>query len=408
VWVVNGKVIRIEVENIEAAYEIPYAAAVWKKDPCSVFGYAMPLTMRDAQRVATQTWHMILDNSSISSGPQCAIQKRWIQPADGKYEMNPRKMWNLTDPQMKVQDAIQFFYPPNVTEQLVPILQLAREFAEEESSAPLISAGLASPDNAESATGALITKQSSTVLLDFLAEDWDDHVTQKVINRMYAWNMQYNKKPEIKGNYSIDVRSSTEYKNKQLYIRDVERLSVEAAQNPDMARTLKMDELTRVRLEMMHLPDRTVIRNPQELEEYDQKMSQQPNADEMKMKVEMAKLDLQKAELELKSKQMDFEVHQQQQREAWEHEEKMAATYARTVESQAMVLRAQTEKETELIKVAAHAETEEMKQKYMLQANLKSEDNKLFMKSMEQNTKEREMLLTAKELEIKQKMGTGI
>lgn len=408
VWVVNGKIIRIELENIEASFEVPYAMSVWKRDPSSVFGYGMPLTMRDAQRVATQTWHMILDNSSISSGPQAAIQKRWIQPADGKWEMAPRKVWNLTDPMMKVQDAIQFFFPPNITDQLIPVLQLSREFAEEESSAPLFSAGLASPDNQESATGQLITKQASTVLLDFLAEEWDDHITQKVISRMYAWNMQYSKKPEIKGNYVIDVRSSTEYKNKQLYIRDIERLSLEATNNPEMAKAIKMDQLTRVRLEMMHIPDRTIIRNPDEVKAYEQQMAQQPNPDLMKIQVELAKLEAEKMKMELDAKKLEFELNQQQQRELWEHEEKMAANYARTVESQAMVMRAQTEKETELIKLAAHSEVENMKQEYMMAANLKSEENKLFMKTMEENRKERENMLFAKELEIKVKQGSGI
>ena len=66
-------------------------------------------------------------------------------------------------------------------------------------------------------------KHSSTTLLDFLAEEWDDQVTEKIIRRYHAWNMQYNPKPEIKGDYVIDVKSATEYKNKQMYIRDLER-----------------------------------------------------------------------------------------------------------------------------------------------------------------------------------------
>ncbi len=408
VWVCQGKVIRIELENIEASFEIPYAVSTWKKDPSSVYGFGQPLTMRDAQRVVTQTWHMILDNSSLSSGPQGAIQKRFIQPADGVWELGPRKMWNLTDPMMKVQDAISFFNVPNVVANIMPVLQLAREFAEEESNTPLISAGLGSPQNGESATGSLITQQNSTTLNDFLAEEWDDQVTQKVISRMYAWNMQYSEDPTIKGNYVIDVRSSTEYKNKQQHVRDVERLSMEMQQNPAMAKWINPDALTKLRLEMMHLPTRTIIRSPEEVAQIEAQMANQPNPAALEAQAIQAKAENEKQTIKLKAMQLDFEIHQQQQREQWEHEEKMAANYARTLESQAMVLRSQNEKETEMIKLAAHSDNEKMKADYLLQANLASNQTKVFLESMKQNTKVRENLLVEEELALARETGEGI
>jgi hypothetical protein len=408
VWVCQGKVLRIELENIEASFEIPYAVATWKKDPSSVYGFGQPLTMRDAQRVVTQTWHMILDNSSLSSGPQGAIQKRFIQPADGVWELGPRKMWNLTDPMMKVQDAISFFNVPNVTQQIIPVLQMAREFAEEESNTPLISAGLGSPQNSESATGQLITQQNSTTLLDFLAEEWDDQITQKVISRMYAWNMQYASDPAIKGNYVIDVRSSTEYKNKQQHVRDVERLSMEMQQNPALAKWINPDALTKLRLEMMHLPTKTIIRTPEEVAQIEAQMAQQPNPEMIELQIKQKEAEGEEQDRKLKAMQLQFEIHQQQQRESWEHEEKMSANYARTLEAQAMVLRSQNEKETEMIKLAAKSEDERMKADYLLQANLASNQTKVFLKSMEETRKARENLLVQQELDLAKSTGEGI
>lgn len=408
VWIVNGKVIRFELENLEAYFEIPYAISIWKTDPSSVFGFGQPLTMRDAQRVASATWHMILDNASLSSGPQAAIQRRWMTPADGKWELEPRKLWNLTDPSMKVSDAIQFFTIPNVTDKLMPVLDLARQFAQEESSTPLMSAGLEGADNQESATGQLISDKNSTVLLDFLAEEWDDQVTQKIISRMYGWNMQYSKNKDIKGNYIIDVRSSTEYKNKQLYIRDLERLSVEAAQNPEMAMAINAAELTKVRLNMMHLPNRTILRTNEEIEQMKAEQANKPDPQMIELEIKKMEAETARMMAEHKKAELEFNALQQQQREAWDHEEKMASNYARTVESNAMVLRAQTEKETELIKLAAKSEDERMKQEYLLKANTDSLDNKAFIAGMEQNTKQREQLLTQQELEIKKKQGSGI
>ena len=36
VWLCNGKVIRIDLENIEGTYETPYSVSAWRKDPSSV------------------------------------------------------------------------------------------------------------------------------------------------------------------------------------------------------------------------------------------------------------------------------------------------------------------------------------------------------------------------------------
>jgi len=408
VWICQGRVIRIELENLEAYFEIPYAISIWKKDPSSVFGFGQPLTMRDAQRVATTTWHMILDNSSLSSGPQAGIQRRWISPADGSWEMSPQKMWNLTDPTMRVGDAIQFFNVPNVTEHLVPILNLAREFAQEESSTPLMTAGLTGANNQESATGQLISDKNSTVLLDFQAEAWDDQITTKIITRMYGWNMQYNKKPEIKGNYVIDVRSSTEYKNKQIYIRDLERLSVESSQNPEMAAAVDTAALTKARLDLMHLPNRTIVRTEEQIKQIAAEKSNQPNPQMIELQIKKQEADTNKMAIELKARQLDFDAKQQQQREQWDHEEKMAANYARTVESNAMVLRAQTEKETEMIKASMQSQDAQMKQKMLLQANMDNNDTKSFIASMQENRKARENLLYEQELKLKAQTGSGV
>ena len=410
VWVCQGQVIRLELENIEASYELPYAVAVWEKDPSSVFGYGAPQLMRDAQRVVTETWHMILDNASISSGPQVAMHKGYIEPADNSWELNPRKAWYLTDPSVNVDNAIQFFYPPNVIDQLMPVMDAARTFAEEESMTPMLAGGMQSPENSESATGTLILRQASTTLLDFKSEEWDDMVTEKIIRRMYGWNMQYNPDPYIKGNYSIDVRSSTEYKNKQMHLRDMEKLSVEATQNQDLGLYVNMDELTRARLAMMKLPSSRIVRTPEEVQAARTEAQQQqpPNADMLKYEVDTKQIEIQAAKLALEQQRLQFEATVQQQREVWEHEEKMSANFARLKEAEAMVIRTQNEKELELLQIASRMEESAKKSAIIESVAIKNNETKVFLKSMEETRKQQEAMLTAQELAIKKRTGSGI
>ena len=275
-------------------------------------------------------------------------------------------------------------------------------------SPPLMAAGLQSPQNGETATGQLLMQHSSTTLLDFLAEEWDDQVTEKVIRRFHAWNMQYNPKPEIKGDYVIDVKSATEYKNKQMYIRDMERLSMEAAQNPTVAMAINMDELIQARLSMMHLPSNRIVKNKEEFVAAQQAASQQPDPAMIELQLKQKELEQADRKLALEEKKMQFELQQQQQREAWEHEEKMGSNRAREIEAQASVIREQTVQKTEMIKLAAKGEQFAAQLANDREMHDLDQRASVFMKSMEEERKNKEIALTAEELAMKERLGSGI
>lgn len=403
VWVCQGQVIRIELEAIEASYRIPYYMCTWEKDPASVFGYGVPLMMEDAQRVVNESWHMILDNSSLSSGPQVAMQKDLIEPANGKWELAPGQLWYLTDPQAQVQQAIQFFNVPNVAGNLTPIMQMAQGFAEEESGIPLITAGLTSPEVGDTATGQLMVRTASTTLLDFMSEDWDDNMTAPIIECWYAWNMQYNPDPDIKGAFSVDVRTSTEYKNKQIHLRDLEKLSVEAANNPEMAKNLNLGQLARMRIEMMDLPSKSVIKPIDQViaEDEEAKANAMPDPAILELQLQSRKIAVEEAKVQLEAQQM-------QQREIWEHEERMAANRARLVESEARVAVSQNEKEIALIELAQR--DKEHSENIMAQFQISRENNhtKVFMGSIEEARKQQEADSYQAEIDLARNQGHGI
>lgn len=402
VWVCQGEVIRLELESIEASFKVPYYISVWERDPGSVFGYGVPLMMDDAQRVVNEAWHMILDNSSMSSGPQVAMHKHLIEPANGKWELGPNQIWYLNDLGVRVEDAIQFFNVPNVTQQIIPILQMAQGFAEEESQIPLITAGLASPEPSDTATGQLVMQHASTTLLDFMSEEWDDNMTGPIIKAFYAWNMQNNPDPAIKGAYDVDVRTSTQYKNKQLHIRDLEKLSVEAAQNPELAKHVNMGALSRVRLNMMNIPFDEVFRTAEEVAQIEQEQANQPPP------VEMLELQMKAREMDLKEAQLDFEMTQAQQREAWEHEERMTANQARLVESEARVTVSQNEKEIALLELAMR--NDELYAKLNLQSQIARENNqtKAFAIGIQEARKQQEVDQYRREIDLAATKGSGV
>lgn len=402
VWVCQGEVIRIELESIEATFCVPYYISVWEKDPASVLGFGVPLMMEDAQRVVNEAWHMILDNTSISSGPQVAMQKTLIEPANGKWELAPRQIWYLNEPSATVDQAIQFFNVPNVTANIIPIMNMAQGFAEEESGIPMIAAGLTSPEVGDTATGQLMMRQASTTLLDFMSEEWDDNITAPIITNMYAWNMQNSEKPDIKGVYTVDVRTSTQYKNKQLHIRDLEKLSVESAQNPALAKWVSQDNLARMRLTMMSLPSKSVIKTEEEVKADEAEVAKKgPDPQMLELQLKARKQSLDEAELA-------FKMKQQQQQDVWQHEEKMTANQARLVEAQARVAVSQNDKETEILKLAQ--KDNQASRELLSQEKITRENNqtKSFLTGLIETRKQADAETYAAEVALAAKTGHGV
>jgi hypothetical protein len=235
-----------------------------------------------------------------------------------------------------------------------------------------------------------------------MSEDWDDNITEHLLCAWYGWNMQHNPDPTIKGSYSVDVRTSTQYKNKQLHLRDLEKLSVEVAQNPEMAKWINVGELQRVRLEMMTIPTRTIMKSEEEMKaDAAAAANAPPPTDVMELQLKARKLALEEA-------QLAFNAKQQQQREVMDHDEKMTANQARLVEAQARVAVSQNEKETEVIKLAAHSE--ETAAKLMSNEKINRENNQTtaFLKAIEETRKVQENTLYAKEIELKHETGSGV
>lgn len=410
VWVCQGHVLRVELSNIEN-FEIPYTLCPYKEDPSSVFGIGMPMLVRDAQRVVTQAWHMVLDNTSASSGPQIVMQRDLIEPADREWELRPRKQWFMNDVSAKISDAFQFFVVPNVTPQIMSVLTAAKNFGEEESGIPLLVAGLGSPQvGTDSATGLGMMQQAATVLSDLANETWDDLMTEKHVSRMVAWNMQYNPDSALKGNFKVDVRSSSDFRNTQLYIRDMEKLSLEASQNPALGENIDMNELARSRLSMMRLPSASIVMTPEQVQQKKQEAaaSAKPDPEQLKYNLEVEAKAIERERLILDRERLEFEQTLAQRREEMEYEERRGATFARVAEAEASVIRSQNEKDVALMQLALKDEQFRTKISADLEAVRMRNETAAFLKGLEDNRKQRDQLLYEREMNIKERQGTGV
>lgn len=414
VWVCMGRVIRASLEVIDGAYQLPYMASVWLKDPNSPFGFGLPLEMEDAQRIHTATLHMLLDNAAVSGGPQIVINREYIKPVNNVWEIQPHKIWESTDSTLQsIDQAFKSYIIPNVSGNLSPLLSMAQQWAMEESGINAIAAGMAAPQaGADSATGLAIMQQQATIVTDMLNVDWDDNITQILIDRMYHWNIQYNLRPEFQGfDFEVDVRSSTELRNKQMQVNNLEKLSIEAGQNPLMADWINTDKLTEARLAMMRLPDIGLVRTPQEYAQVQEQKAQQPQPPDpnmVKLEIERGRLEMEAKRLELETQKLQLEATIRNQQFQLEMQTRQEQNQARREDAQSRIIQANLEKESKMLELAMRDETARAKILADLEKfNMQAETDK-FLEGMRINDRAQDRLMAAQEMKLKAATGSGI
>jgi len=290
---------------------------------------------------------------------------------------------------------------------------MAQQWAMEESGINAIAAGMAAPQaGADSATGLAIMQQQATIVTDMLNVDWDDNVTQILIDRMYHWNIQYNLRPEFQGfDFEVDVRSSTELRNKQMQVNNLEKLSIEAGQNPLMADWINTDKLTEARLAMMRLPDVGIVRTPQEYAQVQEQKAQQPQPPDpnmVKLEIENNRVQMERERLAFEREKFQFESTKQAEQLRLEELVQLEQIEARKFDAQARVTQAQLELQAKMAELAMRDEHKRAEIYADMQKSQATINADKFLEGMRQNAQAQDRLLAVEEMKLKAATGSGI
>lgn len=421
IWVCQGEVLCANLEMLEADTTLPFAVNTWEPDPASIFGFGAIL-LRDAQRVVNVTYQMVLDNAGLSAQPMVVLNKEAFKSQDNKHELGPGKVFTFTEngAGMTAEQAIQFITVPNNSEHLMQVLSMAREFGNEESIIPLIAGGLGDPQVGDTgATGLAMVMQASTSVLSSKARQWDDNVTKVVVNWFYEWNMQYSTDEEIKGDYDIDVQTSTAYLNKIIGQRDIERLCIEAAQNPEVAKILRIDEAYRARLAGMNIPYDSIVRSKEEVKVIEQQQAEaaanNPDPTVVKAQADMVNAEARAQAVANDAARLEYDKEQGMVLAQIEHDKNTANYETRNNEAMARALDAAAKKDIALLQLASKDKNAAQSLMVDLQLAEDSVETSNFLAGVEADQKARKLDIEEKnadaklkEIEYAKKHGKGV
>jgi hypothetical protein len=212
IYFCQGHLLKIGPHPLDSGESL-YSVCPFEVDDTSPFGFGVPYLMRDSQKAMNAAWRMTMDNAALSVGPQIVIDAQTIAPADGIMELRPRKIWLMNTSSMtKFPEGYKPFMTFKIESgqaELEAIVNMANQFADDETNMPPLAYGEQATHITKTAQGMSMLMNSVNVVFRRVVRQWDDYMTVPMLRRFYDWNMQFSPRQEIKGDYNVEARGSS-------------------------------------------------------------------------------------------------------------------------------------------------------------------------------------------------------
>jgi hypothetical protein len=289
VWFMYGRVIKADVQPMESL-EKAYHVWNWAKDDSTIFGRGVPRQMRTSQKMANSATRMIFDNAGLAVGGQLIYDMTIVTPADGKPRMTPKKVWQLTEEGRDVRAAFAVFETKLHLEWLLPLFQMAMQLADEESSLPMIAQGDQAKHITKTKGGMAMLMDAAGVMLRRAVKAFDDGITVPFITGMYNWNMEFNPKEEIKGDFAVQARGSSALMEREQQLAAFIQFTQFLQTNPLFAKVTRWDAVLEEGVRLLRV-NRNLLEAPEKIAQVIKEMTENPPPPPKDPRVEVAEMN---------------------------------------------------------------------------------------------------------------------
>lgn len=252
-WVCQNTVLRL-VLNPFTPSRIPYYASPYEVNPYSFFGIGVAENMEDTQILMNGFMRMAVDNAALSGNLVFEVDEQNLLSGQD-LEIYPGKVFRRQSgaPGQAIF-ATEF---PNVAQQNLMLFDKARVLADESTGLPSYSYGQTGIQGVgRTASGISMFMNAASLSIKTVVKNLDDYLLGPMGKAFFAFNMQFDFDPEIKGDLEVSARGTeslmaTEVRSQRL----MQFLGV--VSNPILAPFAKLDIIVREIAKSLDLdPDR--------------------------------------------------------------------------------------------------------------------------------------------------------
>ena len=185
-WLIDRFVIKVQI-NPNPRQRHPYYLTSFEKVPGALIGYGLPDLLDDIQQVSNATIRSLVNNLSISSGPQVVINDEVI-PTGETDDMYPWKRWHVKfDPMLAgTSKPVDFFQPQSNANELLGIYEKFSQMADDVSAIPRYMTGNEKVGGAgRTASGLAMLMGNAAKTLQNVAATIDRDIMEPLLTDLY-------------------------------------------------------------------------------------------------------------------------------------------------------------------------------------------------------------------------------
>lgn len=207
VTMIGDRAIKVAVNPIKSR-RIPYHTFRWRRRAGHWTGVGVAEQVRLPQRIVNSATRAMLNNGGKSAGSIIVIDQDMLVPLDGSWAMTPDKYFGKK-PNATMDDvrkAFASFQIPNMTPQLMAIVEYGFKLAEESSNIPLITQGQSGDTTPDTFGGQQLQDNNANQLLRDVGFSLADGITNPLVDGMYEWLLLDPDVPaDEKGDHRVDT-----------------------------------------------------------------------------------------------------------------------------------------------------------------------------------------------------------
>ncbi len=239
VWFSGSTVIRFVINPNKPA-QLPYQLVPYEISPGELYGFGIPYKMADSQDLLNATTRLFIDNKVDAAGPVFFVNEdRWTLDESPATAISPWATIPLSvNPNERVEDVVVTKMIPDVSNSLIPLLEFAKNMADEESGVPAFAHGAQNPDliraTGGTASGMSMILNVYDLGIKTVVRNIDDFLITPTITKLYNWFMQYSDDEDIKGDMKIIANGTVGLMAKEVKSQRLTQLLAQTANPIDL------------------------------------------------------------------------------------------------------------------------------------------------------------------------------
>lgn len=259
-WICNGQILRL-VLNPFTPVRLPYHAVPYELNPYSFFGIGVAENMEDTQLLMNGFMRLGVDNSALSSNLLIEIDETNLVPGQS-LDVYPGKVFRRQSG--APGQAIFGTKFPNVTGECLQMFDKARQLADEATGMPSFAHGMTGVQGVgRTASGMSMLMGAAAQAVKAVVRNIDDYLLSPLGKSLFAFNMQFQFDPNIKGDLDVIARGTESLMRNEIRSQRLIQF-MQMASNETLAPFVKFDYILRELAASMDLDEDKILNDPRE------------------------------------------------------------------------------------------------------------------------------------------------